>query len=63
VWKTDYDIICEVEPRIKDLVSFDEYKAGKQLTDLRALDLLYTDGEIRMAIIPYVEMCPINTNQ
>lgn len=47
IWQKDYDLLCEAEPSVKDVVTFDEFKEGKIIASLRAYDIVYTDGTVR----------------
>ena len=62
-WRSDYERMCEAEPEIRNMMSFDEFKQYKQMVSIRAYDIGYTDGTTRQVLIPYVDMAPINFSE
>jgi len=39
LWQKDYDLLCQANPAVKDIVSFKEFKEGKIIANIRGYDI------------------------
>lgn len=56
----DYLVIKKQFEDIEKDLSYDDFKAGKTLANLRAFEMTFVDGSMRHVLLPFVEFAAVN---
>lgn len=56
----DYLVIKKNFEDIENDLSYDDFKAGKTLANLRAFEMTFVDGSMRHVLLPFVEFAAVN---